>query len=103
MRRCKGPRNKPIDRAEAWLRSGSAMLPGWRSQQKSAPGWRKRQSRQGEVSQAGANGNTSYSALLAFRSNRTHRCIRERSEVLSRACCSIQPSHNSGARSTDPI
>ena len=103
MRRCKAPRDKPIDRAEARLRSGSAMLPGWRSQQKSAPGRRKRQSRQGEVSQAGANGNTRYSALLAFRSNRAHRYIRERRDALSRAWCSIKPFHDSGARSTDPI
>lgn len=68
-RRCKAPPDKPVDRAEARLRSGSAMLPGWRSQQKSA----QRQNRQGEVSQAGANGNTRYSALLAFRSDRAHR------------------------------
>jgi hypothetical protein len=103
MRRCKAPRDKPINRAEARLRSGSAMLPGWRSQQKSAPGRRKRQSRQGEVSQAGANGNTRYNALLAFRSNRSHRYIRERRDVLSRAWRFIKPFHDSGARSTDPI
>jgi hypothetical protein len=44
------------------------MLLGWRPRQKSAPGRRKRLNRQGEVSRAGTHGNTTYGALLAFRS-----------------------------------
>jgi hypothetical protein len=46
--------------------------PGVATGKKGAPGRRKHQNRQGEVSHAGANGNTTYGALLAFRSHRDH-------------------------------
>jgi hypothetical protein len=70
VRRCKAPPDKPGDRAEA--RSDPVLRCSWGGD--SGSGARrdgaKRQNRQGEVSQARANGNTTYGALLAFRSRR---------------------------------
>jgi hypothetical protein len=61
------------------------MLLGWRPQQKSAQGPRKRQNRQGEVSQADANGNTTYGALLAFPQPSCSQVQKEGCDALSRA------------------